>query len=221
MDKNFRKSIEQIDEAGALLVFPIKNAKEPDSLWRRLHPKSQMRWEWDSGGDNKVANMWYRMKKLSDCKEVVYSKWYQGRATFFSRELFTALLTLARRSEKFPPLSREAHMILRQLEMNSPLSTKEIKKLTHLQGKFYEGAYNKAMKELFQRFLIVGFGEVDDGAFPSLAVGATESLYEKLWLQSNDMSEKDAMKIVNKFMPKDSKMRNVLEKTVLRRPPEK
>jgi hypothetical protein len=27
-------------------------------------------------------------------RELFYSKWYQGRATFFSRELFTALLCL-------------------------------------------------------------------------------------------------------------------------------
>ena len=213
MKKDLEKSIQHINDAGILLVFPIKNAKEPDSLWRRLHPKSEMRWEWDSDGDHKVSDMWFRMKKLSDCKDVVYSKWYQGRATFFSRDLFTALITIARHSEKLPPLTREARMILRQLEMNSPLSTKEIKKLTHMQGKFYEGAYNKAIKELFQRFLIVGFGEVDDGAFPSLAVGATELLYEKLWLQASDMPFDEAMKLIDQYMPHTSKVRIALNKT--------
>jgi hypothetical protein len=216
MKKDLEKSIQHINKNGVLLVFPIKNAKEPDSIWQRLHPKKEMNWAWDTGGDNKVFEMWSRMKKLSDCKDVVYSKWYQGRATFFSKELFTAMLTMARRSDRFSPMTREARMILRQLEMNSPLSTKEIKKLTHLQGKFYEGAYNKAMKELFQRLLIVGFGEVDDGAFPSLAVGATELIYEKLWLQANDMSDKDAMKTIEHYMPAGSKFRNFLDKAFLK-----
>jgi hypothetical protein len=41
--------------------------------------------------------------------------------------------------------------------------------------------YNKSTKVLWERLLIVGFGEVDDGAFPSLAVGSTENLFEDLW----------------------------------------
>lgn len=37
------------------------------------------------------------------------------------------------------------------------------------------------MKQLWARLLIVGFGEVDDGAFPSLAVAATELMFEDSW----------------------------------------
>jgi len=62
----------------------------------------------------------------------------------------------------------------------------------------------------------VGFGEVDDGAFPSLAVGATELIYEKLWLQSNDMTDKEAMKTIEQYMPPGSKFRNFLDKAFLK-----
>jgi hypothetical protein len=37
------------------------------------------------------------------------------------------------------------------------------------------------MKALWARLLIVGTGEVADGAFPSLAVSATEMMFEDLW----------------------------------------
>ena len=87
-----KTAVSKINARGALLVFPINNKKEPASLWSEFYPKSKMRWEWDSDGDDRVGDLWALMKKLSDSREVVYSKWYQGRATFFSRKLFTALL---------------------------------------------------------------------------------------------------------------------------------
>ena len=52
------------------------------------------------------------------------------------------------------------------------------------------------MRELWERLLIVGVGEVDDGAFPSLAVGATEVLFEELWEQALEHSEEDARVLV-------------------------
>jgi hypothetical protein len=102
--------------------------------------------------------------------------------------------------------------LLDVLETDSPLSTREIKKRTSLQGKFNEGVYNKALKELFQRFLIVGFGEVDDGAFPSLAVGATKLLYEEMWQESKEMSQSAAWESINHFMPEKTLFRKQLEK---------
>lgn len=80
----FKKAIDTINQQGILLTFPIDNKKEPNSLWAQFYPKKKMIWKWDETGDNKVGEMWMLMKKLSDCKEVVYSKWYRGRATFFS-----------------------------------------------------------------------------------------------------------------------------------------
>jgi hypothetical protein len=37
------------------------------------------------------------------------------------------------------------------------------------------------MNELWAALLVVGTGEVDDGAFPSLEIGATRSIFEDLW----------------------------------------
>ncbi len=208
-----KKAIEKINKAGALLVFPLNNKKEPKSLWSEFYPKSKLRWEWDADSDSRVRSMWYLMKTLSECRHVVYSKWYQGRATFFSRELFTALLCVAQ-SEIFSQfrLSRHGKNILEILESDSPLSTKQLKKMTELQGKDNQAAYNRATKELFANFYIIAFGEVDDGAFPSLALGATSVLYEDLWTEALKLNPTKAKKIVDTYMPAQSLMRAYLNK---------
>lgn len=213
-----KKAISKINQAGILVVFPIANKKEPRSLWSEFFPKSTMKWEWNEDGDDRVSDMWALMKRLSDCREVVYSKWYQGRATFFSRELFTALLKLNFENfENTEGLSREARDILSELESDSPLSTKQLKKLVELQGKDNEGRYQRAMKSLFARLLIVGYGEVDDGAFPSLAVGATRNLYEDLYLEAASLSNEKALAILEQYMPSGSLFRKFFDKTVFKK----
>ena len=212
---NIRSAIKKINDRGALLVFPIKNKKEPNSLWAELFPRIKMRWEWSESGDDRVAQMWAMMKRLSDCKEVVYSKWHQGRATFFSREVFTAMLRLHRDKLEQPQLSMSAREILDALESDSPLSTKELKKITGLQGRDFEGEYNRAMKQLFKQLLIVGFGEVEDGAFPSLAVGATKNIYEDLWQAAQTLSLSEAQQIINRHLPEGSLFRKTFDKSFL------
>ncbi|MBC7457894.1 MAG: hypothetical protein H7235_06425 [Bdellovibrionaceae bacterium] len=210
---NQKIAISKINACGILLVFPINNNKEPLSLWSKFFPRTPMRWEWNEDGDNRVGEMWSLMKKLSDSTTVVYSKWYQGRATFFSRELFTALVCVSLFYFTDPEVSRTGRDLLECLESDSPLSTKELKKLTELRGKENEKFYNRAMKELFSKFLIVAFGEVDDGAFPSLAEGPTRILYEDIFNQAREMKKAQAQKIINRFMPEGSLFRKYLDKT--------
>jgi hypothetical protein len=191
----------------------MNNRKEPSSLWSELHPRTRMNWDWDNEGDNRVFEMWALMKELSSCREVVYSKWYQGRATFFSRELFTALLSVLQKTTDLQNrISRDATALLTELESDSPLSTRDLKKLTELQGKFNEPTYNRAMKELFSRFLAVAFGEVDDGAFPSLAVGATKLIYEDLWTEAEELPLRKAQTLVDLSMPVGSHFRKFFDK---------
>lgn len=207
-------AIKKINQKGALLVFPINNNKEPSSLWAEFFPKTKMRWEWDDDGDNRVAGLWRLMKKLSDSGEVVYSKWYQGRATFFSKELFTALLRKSLIHFDEPILSRPARELLDCLESDSPLSTKQLKQMCELRGKDNEGLYNRSMKELFSKFLIVAYGEVDDGAFPSLAVGATRHLYEDLLDKARNMTDAAAQKIIDQYLPSGGLLRKYLDKNL-------
>ena len=203
---NHKKAVSLINSNGSLLVFPIDNRKEPSSLWHEFYPRSKMEWKWDSSGDTRVSDLWWLMKKLSGSGEVVYAKWYQGRATFFSKELFTALLVYSRMfSEDHSRLSRYARDLLDTLESDSPLSTKQLKKLTGLQGKDNERFYNRGMKELFTHFLIVAYGEVDDGAFPSLAVGSTKNLFEDLFMASQKLGREEADKIIRKYWPDEKK----------------
>jgi hypothetical protein len=63
-----------------------------------------------------------------------------------------------------------------------------------------EGAYHKALKPLWSRGLIVGYGEVDEGAFPSLAIGATQVLFEELWKESQALTVEKALHRVEKIL---------------------
>src|SRR4051812_35309378 len=102
-----KSAISAIERQGILLVYPIKNASDPPSLWGVAHPRKKMRWEWDDSGDDSVADLWHLRMELSTSRKVIYTKWYKGRATFFSLPVFQALLALRLR-EKRTPLSREA-----------------------------------------------------------------------------------------------------------------
>ena len=207
-------AVQRINDRGVLLVFPINNRPFPLSLWSEFFPKTRMVWDWNDDAAGAVHDMWGLMKGLSDCREVVYSKWYQGRATFFSRELFLAMLCLRRRQfDARRRLSSTAQMLFEVLENNSPLSTRKLKQLTDLQGRLHEAEYSRAMKDLFSSLLIVGFGEVDDGAFPSLAVGATELPYDDLWRHAEEMSIRNAQAALNRLMPPSSHFRRFFDRS--------
>lgn len=207
-------AIEKINQHGMLLVFPIVNRPEPNSLWREFFPRTKMNWEWDDHADNRVVQMWQLMKSLSTRTEVVYSKWFQGRATFLSRELFAALLSLSLSKFSDRNLLPEAAAILEILVSDSPLSTKQLKAAVELQGRDNEPIYQRAMKQLFGRMLIVAHGEVDDGAFPSLAVAATETLFEDLWLAAKDMDEELGLRVVHNFFNNQSSVFRFASRTL-------
>jgi hypothetical protein len=207
----FSSAVTRIRQHGALLVFPINNREHPHSLWAEFFPRTRMVWDWNEDSDHRVGEMWQMMKRLSDCREVVYSKWYQGRATFFSHEVFSAMLATQRAHQRHR-LSEMARVLFEVLENNSPLSTRKLKEFAGLQGKANEAAYNRGMKELFTRLLIVGFGEVEDGAFPSLAVGATDLLFEDLWREGAEMSPVKARATLERFLPAGSHFRRHFEK---------
>ncbi len=184
-----KKAIEAINKHGILLTFPINNRKEPQSLWSTLYPRSEMRWEWDDSADNRVAQLWRLREQLSHSREVIYSKWHQGRATFFSFEAFSHLLSVQQAGEKRKKLgTSEAKIIMEALEMDSPLSTRQIKDVAELKGKSFEALYNRVMKELWWSGLVVGYGEIEDSSFPSLAVGATSVLFEEVWAASQNLN---------------------------------
>ena len=189
---NLKGAISAIDEHGMLLIFPIDNRPEPRSVWSVTYPKSKMRWEWDDGGDDRVGKLWHLRADLSASGLVVYTKWYQGRATVFSRKAFTALLAGYLEAAGQQGLSAHARIILDILISDSPQSTKALRRETGLTGKANESIYERALKELWARLLIVGFGEIEEGAFPSLAMGASQVLFEDLYAKARSMSAKEA-----------------------------
>ncbi len=188
---NLKSAIAAIEEHGMLLVFPMGNRPEPQSLWSVTYPRSKMRWEWDDDGDGRVAKLWHLRADLSASGEVVYTKWYQGRATVFSRKAFTALLA-GYVVGGTRGLSTQARDILDILIADSPQSTKALRRETGLTGRPNERIYERALKELWTRLFIVGFGEIDEGAFPSLAMGATKVLFEDLHTKASTMGAEEA-----------------------------
>ena len=191
-----KKALASIEQRGILLVFPIRNRKEPPSLWSELHPRKQMRWEWDESGQKEVPRLWHLRGELSTSRKVVYTKWYQGRATFISRPVFTAMLHYLGASCDPRLLGSDASRILEILKMDSPLSPKILRPMTELQGRDREREYARALRKLWEQLLIVAFGEVEDSSFPSLAVGATEIIFEDLWMAAKELTDKDAFKIL-------------------------
>lgn len=188
-------AIDAIDEKKILLVFSIKNKLEVPSLWSHFYPRSEMKWEWNDDGDSRVADLWHLREKISSSGKAVYAKWYQGRATLISKDIFPSLLRVLNPFERLNDeefyqwnLNSEAQEMLRRLEDNSPLSTKALKELTGLKGKDFEPNYHFALNQIWRRLLIVGCGEVDDGAFPSLAMGATKILFEEEWVAAQSLT---------------------------------
>jgi hypothetical protein len=183
--KPLAAAVDAVERRGILLLYPVTNRPDPPSLWGVLHPRAAMRWAWDGTGDERVVALWHLRGALAEDRRVVYTKWFRGRATFCSRAVFRALLAATRAAT--PPergLSAEARALLDLLEESSPRSPRELRRGAGLEGKLLERAFVRAMNELWSRLLVVGAGEIDDGAFPSLAVGATRLLYEDLYDES-------------------------------------
>lgn len=202
---NLREAIKHVEKHKICLVFPIKKRAEPMSLWKSFYPRSTMKWEWDDSADSRVAKLWHLREELASSKKVVYAKWYQGRATLIAKKTFVNLLALSRHIElerkfKYAYASR----IYDLLEDNSPLSTKEIKKYTELQGKLFAAEFNRSTKELWDTLKIVGVGEKDDGAFPSLLVGATKLMHEDLWKKASCVSPERAQAQLLKDLGEDN-----------------
>jgi hypothetical protein len=207
-----KEALKAIRDRGILLVYPIHNAGDPPSLWHALYPRSRMRWEWDEEGDDRVARLWHLREELSRSRRVIYTKWYRGRATFFSTELFQALYArFERRFSLRTGLSRESRELLAILEESSPRSPKELKRECALVGRALEPQYQRALKELWQRLLIVGYGEIAEGAFPSLAIGASSLLFEDILVAAREMPLATANEIVFTAFRGSPKLQRFLE----------
>lgn len=193
-----QKIIQAIESRGCLLVYPLDNRKEPASIWSALYPRTAMRWAWDQDGDNRVAELWVLREQLSRSQDVVYSKWYQNRATFFSKEVFVNLLAYLGSSQGRVSLNRDSQEALEVLLSDSPQSTPFLKENLGLRGRLLEGQYNRTLKPLWNFLFLVGFGEVEDSSFPSLNIGASATLFEDLWLKSQKVSTDQAEKFLIK-----------------------
>jgi hypothetical protein len=173
------KVVAAVEQLGALLVYPIADRTDIPSVWGVLYPRSEMHWAWDSEADPRVSHVWILREQIARSRRLVYTKWFRGRAMFFSHALFSAMLSALKPWQR--TRSREASEILQLLEDDSPQSSKDLRGNAGLRGKESERAWTRATKELWEQLLIVGTGEVPDGAFPSLELGATRWIFEDLW----------------------------------------
>jgi len=153
-----------------------------------------MTWAWDDQADNKVVKLWHLKEELSQSGEVLYAKWLKDRATFFSKDLFIPLLRALNPDENIRFPSAKSQEIYDLLEDCSPQSTKALKKACDLKGRDLESEYQRSMRFLWRRLLILGWGEVDEGAFPSLNIVATKHFFEKEFREAFKLSETTALK---------------------------
>jgi hypothetical protein len=186
------RAVAAIEAHGVLLVYPVQNRPEPRSLWHALHPRARMRWAWDDSADERVVELWHLRERLARSRKVVYAKWLGGRATFFSRAVFrAALATLKAERDLEAGLGRASRDLLDIVRDDSPQPTRRLRESAGLEGRGNETAFTRAMRPLWERMLIVGTGEVEEGGFPSLAVGATELIHEPLWLDAERLRPED------------------------------
>lgn len=193
--RTINKAIDSINKHHFQLVYPIKNSRNIPSLWQTLYPRSKMRWDWSEDADERVVEMWHLKDILCNDPQVIYAKWYRGRATFLSRQAFAALLRILGSTYCDEIRSNEhANEIYQELLDESPQTPKSIKASTNLNGKYYRKSYESGIKNLWEQLLIVGTGEVDEGAFPALAIGASKHIYEDLWDEAKSMKLQAAYK---------------------------
>ncbi len=205
MQPNVNSAVAYIKQHGLALAYPVKGKDDLPSLWNCFYPNRKMRWEWSDDGDDRVALIWHLRAKLSTNRKVVYSKWFNGRATFISPPLCAALLSfISKQTNPAEGLNSDALTVLRVLEDDSPLPTKVLRMETSLEGKENESRFNKALRQLWSKFLIVGYGEVEEGGFPSLAIGSTKLIFEELWDKSIELSDKERDKTIEKYISDDS-----------------
>lgn len=81
-----------IQDKGMLLMFPIKNEKDPDSFWPHVFPRSKFFWDWTKDTDPKIFKIRTIIDELLNNDQIIQAKWYKNRATFFSKETFQHML---------------------------------------------------------------------------------------------------------------------------------
>jgi hypothetical protein len=213
VSKRYRKALAAINEQHVLLVYPIQNAREPSSLWHSLHPRSAMRWDWSEDADQRVVDLWHLKDALCLGREVVYAKWFRGRATFFSRAIFVPILALLG-TTRAHALGRDANAsrIYEELLDNSPQTPRRLRQAVDLSGSHGRSDYEHGVKLLWEQLVIVGTGEVDEGQFPALAMGATRHIFEDLWEEADGIDPRDAEERCRRLLPGDSPFSRFLDR---------
>lgn len=203
------KAIQAIDQHGLLLVYPLKNKRFPASIWSVLYPRTEMVWSWDEDSDGRVGKVWMLKEELSKSREVVYGKWFKGRATFFSKECFVWMRAMLR---EIPLKNPDARRMKELLEMDSPLSTKQLRAELELQGRSFERQFVRAARDLWERLDIVGFGEIQDSSFPSMAFAAAPLIFEDECRESEQISAEFAEKALLAKLGPDSEFLKYAQK---------
>jgi hypothetical protein len=68
------------------------------------------------------------------------------------------------------------------------------------------------VKLLWEQLVIVGTGEVDEGQFPALAMGATRHIFEDLWEEADGIDPRDAEERCRRLLPGDSPFSRFLDR---------
>ena len=95
---------------------------------------------------------------------------------------------------------RLLRLILEAVDVDSPLSTRQVKEACELQGRLNEPQFNKTTKYLWQNLCLIAFGEINDSSFPSLGYASPKILFEDLWVESQKISVAEAEKEIFRLL---------------------
>jgi hypothetical protein len=98
------------------------------------------------------------------------------------------------------------------LEDDSPLPTKRLREYAELSGRENERGFTRGMRELSSKLFVVGFGEVEEGGFPSLAAGASRLLFEDAWDRSRELDDDERSRIIERAFPPKSAFRHYYDR---------
>lgn len=176
-----------------------------------------MKWDWSEDADPRVVDIWHLKDELCFGQDVVYAKWFRGRATFFSKEIFVPVLCLLETTQ-VDEIHRSTHAtdIYEELLDSSPQTPKLVRQAVDLSGSQNRSDYEKAVKLLWEQLLIVGTGEVDEGQFPALAMGATKHIFEELWHEARSMDPLDASHQCRDLLRADSPFYKFLNRMMIK-----
>ena len=155
-----------IDAVGFCLLFPVKNVLLP-SLYYAMTRRIPITW------DKYTVKLWEWKDELPRRRRALYTKYFRGRGTFFSRAMLANFLALRGGSARIAghetfysagKVSHDARTLWQTLAEHGPLATLELRHACKLDSKAGNTRFKKAILELQCLLVVTHFGAEQETA---------------------------------------------------------